>query len=95
MTKPWKCNECDYAHASKWGLIEHKKYIHAQESDFKICPSCPYKTPSAPTLKKHIEMVHEKIRRFTCDQCARQFYNKSQLEKHIRSKFKTKVYRCY
>ena len=56
------------------------------ESDFKICHLCTYKTPGESELKKHIEMVHQKIKRFTCDQCARQFYQNNQLKRHIRGK---------
>ena len=50
------------------------------------CHLCPYKTPGKSELKKHIEMVHQKIKRFTCDQCARQFYQNNQLKRHIRGK---------
>ena len=82
--KPWKCDECDYAHAAKAGLVEHKKYFHGKESDMNTCHLCPYKTPGKSELKKHIEMVHQKIKRFTCDQCARQFYQNNQLKRHIR-----------
>ena len=84
--KPWKCDECDYSHAAKAGIAEHKKYAHAKDSDFKICHLCTYKTPGESELKKHIEMVHQKIKRFTCDQCARQFYQNNQLKRHIRGK---------
>ena len=82
--KRWKCDECDYAHAAKRGLIEHKTYIHPKESDFKLCHMCPYKTPNKAALKKHIDIVHKKIRRFTCDQCGNQFIQKSQLTLHIK-----------
>ena len=85
--KPWKCDECDYSHAAKAGIAEHKKYAHAKESDFKICHLCTYKTPGESELKKHIEMVHQKIKRFTCDQCARQFYQNNQLKRHIRGNY--------
>ena len=84
---PWKCDECDYSHAAKAGIAEHKKYAHAKESDFKICHLCTYKTPGESELKKHIEMVHQKIKRFTCDQCARQFYQNNQLKRHIRGNY--------
>ena len=82
--KPWKCDECDYAHAVKRGIIEHMKYAHPKESDYKFCHLCTYKTPGDAELKKHIEMVHQKLKRFTCDQCARQFYQNNQLKRHIR-----------
>ena len=93
--KPWKCDECDYAHASKRGLVEHKKYNHPEESDFIFCHLCTYKTPAKNSLKKHIAMVHQKIKRFACDQCSRQFYMKSQLTKHIKSKHFNSRFNCF
>ena len=70
----------------KNALNEHKKVVHAKESDFKFCHACNYKTPQASGLRKHIEAVHEKIKRFTCHQCPRQFYSGSQMKYHIRGK---------
>merc|ERR1711962_1814597 len=55
--KPWKCDLCDYAHSMKNALNEHKKVVHAKESDFKFCHACNYKTPQASGLRKHIEAV--------------------------------------
>ena len=88
--KPWKCDECDYAHAAKAGLVEHKKNIHGKESDKNMCHFCPFKTPYKAQLKKHIDMVHQKLKRFTCDQCTRQFYLNNQLQRHIKGKFQIK-----
>ena len=56
--KPWKCDECDYAHASKRGLVEHKKYNHPKESDIIFCHLCTYKTPDKSSLTKHIATIH-------------------------------------
>ena len=88
-TKSWKCNEegCDYAHASEKGLKEHKRLVHAKESDLKFCPFCPYKAPTEPILKRHTDQVHLKIKHFQCEQCARQFYLKAHLENHIKGQY--------
>ena len=86
--KPWKCDKCDFAHAVKNGLAEHKKLSHAKESDKLSCPQCEYKTPSKQGLKKHIGQVHDKVVNFTCDQCAMGFFAKTTLQLHIKSKYK-------
>ena len=85
--KPWKCDECNYAHAVKAGLTEHKKYAHAKESDMIVCHLCTHQTPNKNEMKQHIATVHQKIKRFTCDECARQFYHNNQLQKHIAGNF--------
>ena len=61
--------------------------MHAKESDLFHCPKCRYKCPGKNNLKKHIEVVHDKKINFTCDQCAKGFYEKGQLTNHIKSKF--------
>ena len=60
--------------------------MHAKESDLFHCPKCRYKCPGKNNLKKHIEVVHDKKINFTCDQCAKGFYEKGQLTNHIKSK---------
>jgi len=84
IDKPWQCDECDYTHALKGGIVEHKKYNHKKETEYFFCNLCSYKSPSQNNLKSHDEMVHQKIKRFTCHQCPRQFYRNNQLQMHIR-----------
>ena len=52
--KPWKCDQCDYAHASKYGLQEHKRYKHPSENDMKVCHICSFSSPCKSTINKHI-----------------------------------------
>ena len=65
--KPWKCDQCEYAHALQKGLQEHVRNCHPKESDLKVCHICGYKTTLNHNLKEHIERTHEKKRRFTCN----------------------------
>jgi len=58
--------------------------MHPKESDIIFCHLCTYKTPDNRCLKKHIAMVHEKIKRFACDQCDRKFYQNSFLTQHVK-----------
>merc|ERR1712062_323176 len=82
--KPWKCDQCDYAHALQKGLQEHVRNCHPKESDLKVCHICGYKTTINHNLKEHIERTHEKKRRFTCNLCDAHFYRKSVMERHVR-----------
>ena len=85
--KPWKCDQCDYAHALQKGLQEHVRNCHPKESDLKVCHICGYKTTINHNLKEHIERTHEKKRRFTCNLCDAHFYRKSVMERHVRGNF--------
>lgn len=82
--KPWKCDQCDYAHALQKGLQEHVRNCHPKESDLKVCHICGYKTTLNHNLKEHIERTHEKKRRFTCNLCDAHFYRKNVMERHVR-----------
>ncbi len=82
--KPWKCDQCDYAHSLQKGLLEHVRNCHPKESDLKVCHICGYKTTLNHNLKEHIERTHEKKRRFTCNLCDAHFYRKNVMERHVR-----------
>lgn len=82
--KPWKCDQCNYAHALQKGLQEHVRNCHPKESDLKVCHICGYKTTLNHNLKEHIERTHEKKRRFTCNLCDAHFYRKNVMERHVR-----------
>ena len=84
--KPWKCDQCNYAHALQKGLQEHVRNCHPKESDLKVCHICGYKTTLNHNLKEHIERTHEKKRRFTCNLCDAHFYRKNVMERHVRGK---------
>ena len=42
-SKPWKCEDCDYAHSLLAGLKRHKKTKHPDESTMKVCHICGHK----------------------------------------------------
>ena len=84
--KPWKCDKCDFSHAIKSGLDQHKGYYHPTENGLKVCDICGYSTPQLSNLKDHMGSVHAKKKNFTCNVCEKQFYAKRKMEKHIKSK---------
>jgi len=81
--KPWKCEQCAFAHSTKTGLKAHVRSCHNQESNNHICHLCGYKTYANSVLKVHIESKHEKKKRFFCTHCDAAFYYKRKLEEHI------------
>lgn len=91
--KPWKCDQCDYAHALQKGLQEHVRNCHPKESDLKVCHICGYKTTLNHNLKEHIERTHEKKRRFTCNLCDAHFYRKNVMERHVRGNWL--IFKCF
>jgi len=83
--KPWKCDKCDFSHAIKSGLDQHKGYYHPTENGLKVCDICGYSTPQLSNLKDHMGSVHAKKKNFTCNVCEKQFYAKRKMEKHIKT----------
>ena len=82
--KAWKCDECDWSHASPQALKVHKYHKHPNKDSFKVCQICGYKSVSNNSLKLHIKAVHEKIYEHTCNTCQKQFFSKTLLNRHIR-----------
>jgi KRAB domain-containing zinc finger protein len=81
--KPWKCEKCDFAHASRKGLNAHIRHNHKSENDLHVCHICAYKAKSKANMKEHIECVHEKLR-FQCQVCEKEFSSKSKLKSHVK-----------
>ena len=48
----------------------------------KICSICKQ---TFHNLKRHIESVHEKLKKYQCNACGKKFYQKSHLNEHIES----------
>lgn len=95
VDKPFKCTECDFAHAMARGLKGHMRSAHAKEEDLKICHICFYKASSNGNLKKHIEAKHEKVKNFECPQCDHKFHAKATMVRHIQTHHsETKPYTC-
>ena len=84
--KPFKCDKCDFSHASKMGLTGHVRACHSEQSNH-VCHLCGFTTYSARPLKVHIESKHEKKKNFFCTQCDASFYYKVKFQEHVSSKY--------
>ena len=82
--KPFKCEECDYSHASKHGLWLHFASHHRKESELPVCHLCGQKFKSNFNLRVHVESVHENKKNYSCDQCGAEFYFKRKFKWHMK-----------
>ena len=92
-SKPWKCNLCDFSHASKYGLNAHKKRFHESENNMLSCHICSYAAKLKSNLKSHIRQVHDKMI-VKCDICEKQFSNETTLKEHIKLSHLGKLLEC-
>ena len=85
--KPWKCDQCDFAHSLKQGLDGHKRVSHPDDSKMKVCHICGYKAVTNQNLKTHVEATHENKRNYSCNVCDAKFYKSFSLRNHVKGKF--------
>ena len=82
--KPWKCDECDYVHASKHALLCHKRIVHPKIGDLKLCHICDYKTVTNQNLNHHIELKHGTNTKYPCNICNEIQSTQRYLVRHIK-----------
>ena len=60
-------------------LIENKVEIP------HVCLNCKAKFPSKAHLKRHVDSVHEKLKKHECNICEKKYYQKSHLKEHVQT----------
>lgn len=67
------------------GVDREELKLKAQKEKVKELVECPIcgKVFSNKYLRQHVQRVHEKMKRFTCNRCQKSFYAKSHLKRHI------------
>ena len=80
------CESCDYACYFAHTMRTHKKIHDKNSIGEKKCDICDKEFDSSLRLKRHIESVHEKVKRFYCDVCNFGFYLLQTLRKHYKRK---------
>ena len=65
-----KCDVCNKVFKLHDNMILHRQRFHERRF---ACEICGANQPTAYTLKKHVEMVHEKKNLFVCDICGEGF----------------------
>lgn len=84
------CTYCKKVFPSQRLLNNHcKRHVKA----FK-CPNCSVAVNSSWELKRHISTVHAKIKTLACGECGRSFFQKSDLDKHMKLHYSIELFHC-
>jgi len=81
--KPYRCDQCNFAHASEKGLYAHIKHNHKSENEWHVCHICGYRAKSKSNVNEHFRGVHEKIK-FKCNICEKEYTGKKDLKLHVK-----------
>lgn len=94
--RPYHCpfEACDVSFKLKNNLAVHL-LVHSEYKDY-ICPQndCDKAFKTRRDLATHIERVHDKIRRFSCEQCPATFYDRSTFNDHMNIHTGNRPYKC-
>ena len=75
-----ECHLCNKMCSSKQHLRKHIANVHEGKKPQFQCSMCPKIVIS---LKRHVELVHEKIKRYVCTICKAQFGQSHNLKAHV------------
>lgn len=81
-----QCPECGKLFYDKKTMIRHLNTIHQGLRNYNDCDQCSYRAEAKCHLKKHIESVHEGVKRFVCEKCPYKTNWKSHFKSHQESK---------
>ena len=82
--RSFPCDECDKTYSSKWKLKTHKIKVHHQ-GVAPTCTICSQEFSSTNTaLKRHLQEIHQNVKRFNCAVCDYQAFRPNQLAEHNR-----------
>lgn len=76
----YKCKLCGLIFDGKGKIAQHYAQRHKHSN---ACNLCSATFNSYSNLKKHIQILHNKIHKCTCSYCARTFGQKNQLMSHM------------
>ena len=81
---------CSYSGKTESRLIRHRarhRAVEGQPSDTDLvehyqCTQCSYRTVQREHFRRHVDSVHNNVRRFLCDVCGRRFKRHDALLQH-------------
>ena len=78
--KKFKCDFCAKSYFHQISLNYHLKVCHSEEQEFHFCEICGKRTKQKSDLRKHVEEVHENVKKYICDLCNSKFYQNQSLK---------------
>lgn len=87
-TDSYRCKLCGLIVAGKGKIAQHYAQRHKHSN---ACHLCSATFNSYSNLKKHIQILHNKIHKYNCSFCSRSFGQKNQLDSHINTHTGDKV----
>ena len=77
----YPCNICNKVFNKKAVLNTHKHTIHSvpMPNNKDICPYCQ---KSFSNMAQHIDIVHNKTKKYSCQKCQKAFYDNRELRRH-------------
>lgn len=95
ITKPFKCNECSMAFTRRPLLNIHKRshlnYSERMKCDFE---GCDVRFIKLSSKRRHMRLVHLKVKQHICDICGEAFGIKATLRHHRYIHTGEKPYKC-
>ena len=91
---PIRCYKCKFKAADSDEMMEHIEKLHDAEEqhDPQACPICGKMIRTK--MKKHIEAVHEKIKKYFCDICGFAAYQRQYIMNHMKSSHLKSEIKC-
>jgi KRAB domain-containing zinc finger protein len=92
--RPFACDKCDKRFSTKHNAQLHRG-VHTFSKPF-MCDvdGCEVSFTVAGSVLMHKRVVHEKVRKYRCEQCDRAYSNSADLNKHRRTHTGERPYAC-
>ena len=79
------CDLCNRSFSTQGSLKRHRESVHRQSAGFYVCDLCNRSFSTQDSLKRHQQSVHRQSGGFSCRVCARRFYRKDVLQRHLKT----------
>lgn len=91
--RPLKCELCSSSFYETKALALHINFKHKKTDRYKCSlHGCAQSFPSKPMLLFHVAKFHDQQKPFPCEKCARSFYRKNDLARHMSGTHKERLH---
>ena len=91
----YSCHECQRTFKYFYQLTNHISVKHKKvKLELHKCDFCEATRKIYEIMKRHVETIHEGIRKFKCDLCDKAYGKKAILKEHIESIHSGKRFQC-